>query len=358
VHPDAHDYTSQRLDLFVENNPTWFIRKEPFSPHDSQFELQQIDVVSQGIVHYMVQLHQGRERTCESNNYVLLQHWASGFGASVAEISIALQIAFLTNRTVVLMQPPQIWQYIEPTDASCEEKHTPECYFHSVYTTACTSYALGMWSKMSGDAQALANKFQHTNQFWSYHYENNIPNLPSLMHPWYRMNPFVYIVMGRPKYFVRKYVKEIALHAGLTRPFDGLHVRHGDKWLQAALIPFSHYQKRMQLARERMPGPELPIWLATDNYTLAMNESHTWAKIVFNRNAQAKLPSNVYPSEYFEIRTKASGNRTLMFLDSYADIAILSQCRIFVGTKSSGYSQKIATMKSFITNFARQIIMI
>lgn len=54
-------------------------------------------------------------------------------------------------------------------------------------------------------------------------------------------SPFTFAVIGRPKKHVRLFARDVAVanKLDILHPFLGMHVRQGDKWTEASLLPFS-----------------------------------------------------------------------------------------------------------------------
>lgn len=157
-------------------------------------------------------------------------------------------------------------------------------------------------------------------------------------------------IAGRPRHAVRAYTRALRQSVGLTEPYSGMHVRHGDKWTESKLISFSAY---VAMLRDAAPiGRD--VWLATDNATVAIVDSKTVPQYAFkynveaisgtsNSSASAAGRPNITSGEY----KHAYASPTIFFMQTYADISILSRSSIFIGMRSSGMSQLSAQLKSF-----------
>jgi hypothetical protein len=233
------------------------------------------------------------------------------------------------------------------------------CLFHSLLDTPCAGAALGLWAASSDTQKEAAKTLSPEQQFyyipyWSGSVLDPFHSSPSaLMASWSIMNPYVYAVIGRPKRAARLYTRLIAQRAGLTMPYTSMHVRHGDKSVEAGLVPFALFVAEL----ERMPvprggGARHRVWIATDNTTVLSVDlalATQRAEFMFNSDTfvtfgKFNASRTDLSQSYYE---QALHNRTGFFLQTWADISLLIHADTFIGTRTSGMASLVVQLRPF-----------
>jgi len=235
------------------------------------------------------------------------------------------------------------WRYAE----SCADKRM-ECYFMPLTNCSTSLHAVG-WE----NAPSMANDFSHRslrivktpadlfrpNVTW-FKRSSFVP--PPWSHKdihWWRAQTSKYL--SRPSQFVLDIVAEEQRKAFppdgiIPHPMISIFVRHGDKWKESKLLPFSEYMNTVNAIANQ--HNIVHIYLGTEDPTVIEEAKNNYSQYTFHYIETKRY--NGGPLEIVDI----NGGADLMRV-SLADLFIQIQGDVFIGTRSSNWCRLIDELR-------------
>jgi hypothetical protein len=293
---------------------------------------------------YEIIKHQFPE-SCAEAPKLLVPDWTFGFGSAVHVQSYTFEVAHAVNRTWIAVDTEE-WKHFKHSrkDPYCQAENTFgfECYFEPI--TSCIPRALGFtlhtipWYERveRSDISRLTDPLDKN--VWAVRWNDWMPQ-GSAFHErpekyrkvrsqlWYQSQIVAYLFRLKPHVLnqCEALMSKINFRKKSGGPIVGMHIRHGDKFLETFPHPFSQY---MELLKAKWPHVKR-VFLASDD------------KFVFFESFLSdKYKKDGYEFLYVMDETFYKSDWE-NFRSLLCDIYILSECDYFVGTMSSNLGRLV-----------------
>ena len=153
------------------------------------------------------------------------------------------------------------------------------------------------------------------------------------------------LLTAQPRKFLRDAVTDQVRENRPLGRYMGMHVRHGDKKLEAALVPFSCYMAHAD--RIATAASIRDVFLATDNQTLVDEDSKTYGRYEWHAQDVNRYGSD--QGGWWYSQKQSAYDRLVKLL---VDASILSRADAFIGSAHSGYTHLVNAMRALTKPYA------
>ena len=281
-----------------------------------------------------------------------------GFGAQMHVLTIALSYAVRTQRTLV-MRAKDNWWYTDRHD--CPSRALT-CYFEPLgacseeqVTRGLSQHELGAGGELvmlSAATEGLRVVYSDVRLDNFLNQRQNRVHVPRRVRHrgllWWRAQLAQYLL--RPNAYVRRLVQRERDALGWSEHAErvvGVHVRHGDKKTESAVVPMEQYlDAALEIARGRRgPGKEAArhvIYVSTDDPE-ALAEARRWQALPQNARAVTVLAregeGRGVSTATDQVVEMHKVNVTRYGEEAVLNLLLLADCRAFVGTFSSNFGR-------------------
>eukprot|EP01060_Flectonema_neradi_P011376 TRINITY_DN1845_c2_g2_i1.p1 TRINITY_DN1845_c2_g2~~TRINITY_DN1845_c2_g2_i1.p1 ORF type:complete len:503 (+),score=74.39 TRINITY_DN1845_c2_g2_i1:110-1618(+) len=295
---------------------------------------------------------------CKTSRFLVWRLWNAGLGADLHTLAQALSFAMSKDRVLVI-DTSAVWWY-----AMDRYPATLECFF--VSPSSCTMSDIGPLSDIEilnpnfhfdvkknsmvtgarrqvekGGARTVANPLRSYADVGNDWKGIPRPEWKDYGYQWWMAQSIRYLLRGLQPWFKEKYDQWVKLTfpQGMPTKLLGIHVRHGDKYKEMRLIPFSKYMVVAENLRSQ--DPELKsIFLSTEDPGV-IKEALAYSKSKWDFYYTDVVRSNEgSPREYaLLIGTSLLGEI------SFTNLLIQEQCTHWIGTDSSNWNRLINELR-------------
>ena len=268
-----------------------------------------------------------------------------GFAALLNIRTNAFRFALFHGRTAV------IWQNLNYIDQDFCKGATWDCYFHGDLLNRehrCSSYVR---ETLTANPDLSRPAEDDRDQFWYFTAPN--PRAPHAdeYQLWVR-DTFVdgqrilsHLMIKSPRRFLRAALEDRLANLNPYKAYFGLHVRHGDKSLEHALVPFHEYMRHVQdLSRT---AASRNVYIATDNATLLQYGLTQYPNFHFFYQDMFRAGSVSGSAGWWD-----QAPPTELLLNLLVDLHVLRGADVFIGTQFSGITWLIQDVRMQANQFS------
>ncbi len=217
---------------------------------------------------------------CVNNRVIIFnaELWQCGFGCSIHQMAPYLHLAFVTNRTLIVKNSPNL-RFFEPlVSQNCIHWHEKNLKlngddFLNIFFLYCWSHLVYFLFKDSVDYinDRIINIDSKALHLATQEYSNNLLTNSSSMYKDLHKQSLAFLNGQFINYFMRpndnfqKRLKEFMIEKKFLSSCAGIHVRRTDKQLEANHTELSEYMNKIDEYFSRLPDLKSRcVFIATD----------------------------------------------------------------------------------------------
>eukprot|EP00455_Lapot_gusevi_P013804 TRINITY_DN16809_c0_g1_i5.p1 TRINITY_DN16809_c0_g1~~TRINITY_DN16809_c0_g1_i5.p1 ORF type:complete len:386 (-),score=52.82 TRINITY_DN16809_c0_g1_i5:22-1179(-) len=276
--------------------------------------------------------------TCDNQRFLVWRMWQHGIGSDIHGLSYGLAVAIMMGRILLIddvntpwmyaqnVAPPSLHYYFVPI-SNCTLQHAQPIQYYANHTSAATFRSIySVRHRESGGMKA------------QYPLSSIPPRWRHLGLSWWRAQSTRYLLrkIQPPLAEALCRVKQEIAPYGFPRPLISVHVRHGDKWIEMDLLPFSQYMAAAEAIRKQNPLVRT-IFLSTENQHV-IEQARTYKNWTFLYTHNLRL--NVSPMESASVL----GWETEAMI-SFVNLYLALEGDYFIGTRKSNWCRLIDELR-------------
>ena len=301
---------------------------------------------------------------CRNATFLIWVPSRNGIGSNLHCIGQVLGYALNLNRVLLLAHDPD-HPYYDPS--YCKESSYHECYFERISSCSLSDAALvtgvdeldlsGLtevrWVEADRPNEATVKLSLMPEQHFFApsvftQFLKNSPIEASKHHYWWKAQAVAFLV--RPNKRVLEEIearKRSNFHRHIRQGTISCHIRHGDKWMEAAIVEDEYYMRAIEelwtLSKSQRKQLRREIFLSTEDPSsidyFSNNTSWTTLYTLVPRKPDRRI-SNI---QYAEQIGKANE-----MINSLLNLDLALECDAWVGTMTSNWCRLIDELRSTV----------